>query len=246
VSLKFHEIAESYHRILNPFTQEKLMLVGEICRLNSDMHQLDLCCGKAEMLCQWSHRWGIRGTGVDISSVFLTAAHQRALELGVADRITFIEGDAAKYTPEALSYDVVSCIGATWIGDGLVGTLKLMEPALKPGGLLLVGEPYWIAAPPEAAYELMEVDKDDFTSLIGMLDRIESVGLELVEMVLADTNSWDRYVASQWLAIDDWLRANPDHDDAQDLHAWNVGWKRLYLEYQREYLGWGVFVLRRI
>ncbi|MEZ4669936.1 MAG: methyltransferase domain-containing protein [Anaerolineae bacterium] len=244
MTLRFHEIAESNHRILNPFAEDKLMLLGEICRLKTGMRQLDLCCGKAEMLCQWSYRWGTQGIGVDISSVFLAAAHERSHELGVVDRITLVEGDAGKYVAEAQGFDLVSCIGATWIGGGLVGTLKLMQPALKPGGLLLVGEPYWITPPPEAAYAAMDIGKDDFTSLVGMLDRIESVGLELVEMVLADGNSWDRYSAAQWLTIDDWLRNNPNDPDAAELRQWNARAKRAYLEYERAYLGWGVFVLR--
>src|SRR6476619_1258859 len=94
MSLRFHEIAEANHRILNPFTEDKLMLVGEICRLKPDMRQLDLCCGKAEMLCQWARRWGIHGVGVDISTVFLAAARERALEMGVSDNLTFVESDA--------------------------------------------------------------------------------------------------------------------------------------------------------
>lgn len=244
MSLSFHEIAEANHRILNPFTEEKLMLVGEICRLQAGMRQLDLCCGKAELLCQWAYRWGIQGVGVDISKVFLEAGRQRAQELRVADRVTLIEGDAGKYISEAQGFDVVSCIGATWIGDGLVGTLKLMLPALKPGGLLLVGEPYWIKPPPETAYAAMDMTKDDFTSLVGTLDRFESVGLELVEMVLANQDSWDRYVASQWVAVDDWLRAHSDHPDAAEIRATNVRWRRNFLEVERDYFGWGVFVLR--
>lgn len=244
MSLRFHEIAEHNHRILNPFSYDKLMLVGEICRLNADTHQLDLCCGKAEMLCQWSRQWGIRGTGVDISGTFLEAARNRAIELGVADRITLVEDDAAQYAPKRLEYDVVSCIGATWIGDGLAGTLDHMLPALKSDGLLLVGEPYWIVPPPEAAYELMGVTENQYTSLAGTLDRIESSGLELVEMVLANPDGWDRYVAAQWMAVDNWLRAKPSDADAEALRAWNAHWKRIYLEYQRDYFGWGIFVTR--
>lgn len=243
MSLRFHEIAEANHRILNPFTKDKLMLLGEICQLSPNTRQLDLCCGKAEMLCRWSQQWGISGTGVDISSVFLNAAREQAIELGVADKLTFIEGDAGQYQADD-TYEIVSCIGATWIGGGLVGTLKLMQRALKPGGLLLVGEPYWITPPPEAAYELMEVKKDEFTSLVGTLDRIESLGLELVEMVMADKDSWDRYTASQWMTVDNWLRANPNDEEAEALRKWNAAWKRSYLTYEREYFGWGVFVIR--
>lgn len=244
MSLRFHEIAESNHRILNPFTHQQLMLLAEICQLTPDTHQLDLCCGKAEMLCQWAQHWGIQGTGVDISRVFIEAAQQRVVELGVQDKVTLIEDDAATYAAEPERYDIVSCIGATWIGDGLVGTLKLMQAALKPGGLLLVGEPYWIMPPPEGAYERLGVKKTDFTSLVGTLDRIESLDMELVEMVLADKLGWDRYVATQWMTVDNWLREHPEDDDATALRAWNANWKRAHLEYQREYFGWGVFVIR--
>lgn len=244
MSLAFHEIAEANHQILNPFTRDKLMLLGEICQLTPSMRLLDLCCGKGEMLCQWSHRWGISGIGVDISSVFIQAAKARTIELAVNEHITFIEDDASQYAMEAHTFDIVSCIGATWIGSGLVGTLKLMQPALKPSGLLLVGEPYWIAPPPKEAYVQIGVGEDDFTSLIGTLDRIESAGMELVEMVLADQGSWDRYVAAQWFTIDQWLRNHPDHPYTSDLRSWIAQSKRSYLEYQRSYFGWGVFVIR--
>ncbi len=244
MSLRLHEIAEGNHRILNPFTEEKLMLLGEVCRLQPNMRQLDLCCGKAEMLCQWARRWGIEGVGVDISKVFLAAAQQRALEMGVTDQVTFIEGDAGKYVAEAHAFDIVSCIGATWIGSGLVGTLGLMKPALKSGGLLLVGEPYWIDPPPEAAYTEMGISQTEFASLSGTLDRFDEAGCELVEMVLADGNSWDRYVAPQWWAIRDWLAAHPDDPDADALRDFVVRSKLNFLAYERRYLGWGVFVLR--
>lgn len=249
MSLRLHEISEANHRILNPYTEEKLMLLGEICRLQPGMRQLDLACGKAEMLCRWAQAWGIEGTGVDISQVFLAAAQARALELGVAKQIIFIEADAGQYLAdtqnfEPHSYDVVSCIGATWIGGGLIGTLKLMLPALKQGGLILVGEPYWIDNPPAAAYEAHDISKDEFTSLIGTLDRMESVGLELVEMVLGNQDSWDRYEAGKWWTAYEWMRSNPHDPDLPVLRETTNKWRRTYLEYGRRYFRWGVFVLK--
>lgn len=243
-TLQRHEISESNHRILNPFTEDKLMLLGEICRLDADHRQLDLACGKGEMLCRWAERFGNRGLGVDISEVFLTSARVRAAELGVDDRVQFEQTDAATYQPGDTSYDIVSCIGATWIGDGLVGTVELMRRAVRPGGLLLVGEPYWTEEPPPEALVSLEVGADEFRSLAGTLDRIESAGAELVEMVLADGDSWDRYAASQWWNVSKWLRANPDHPDAHEMRAFVDHARRSHLEYQRRYLGWGVFVLR--
>ena len=247
MSLRYHEIAEQNHTILNPFTQEQLMLLGDMCKLRPEMRHLDLCCGKAEMLCRWSAQFGIQGTGVDISKVFLAAARQRAAELGVADRLAFVEGDAGTYPIPIGEFDVVSCIGATWIGNGLSGTLKLMRPGLRDhDSLLLVGEPFWIEEPPAEAYDwVVGGDREVFTSLAGTLDRIESAGLELVEMVLADHHGWDRYVAMQWMAVSDWLRANADDPQANEIRELYRHSRREYLTYGRRYFGWGVFVLRQ-
>ncbi|MDP6314835.1 MAG: methyltransferase domain-containing protein [Pseudomonadales bacterium] len=217
MSLRFHEISESYHRVLNPITEDHLMLLGEICRLDQDTRLLDLACGKAEMICRWVQKYGISGTGVDISSMFLDAARDRASELGVADRITFVQGDAAVYPQQTHYFDLVSCIGATWIGKGLTGTLSIMQKALKPGGILLAGEPFWIEPPPEAAYEAMEIAPDDYVSLDGTLDRIESAGMRLIEMLSADQHGWERYEAPQWQAVDDYLSRNPDDPEASEL-----------------------------
>lgn len=246
MSLRFHEIAERDHRILNPFTEEQLGLLAQICRLRPGMRQLDLCCGKAELLCSWAAQHGIAGTGVDISKVFLAAAHQRAAELGVAERVALVEADAGKYPLEHGAYDIVSCIGATWIGDGLAGTLALMRPGLRDrDSLLLVGEPFWLADAPDEAYEqIVGGDREAYLSLAGTLDRIEAAGFELVEMVLADHHGWDRYNAMQWRAVSDYLRAHPEDPEAAELRAWIDRARREYLAYGRRYFGWGVFVLR--
>ena len=245
MSLRHHEIAESGHRILNPITEDKLMLLGDICRLREGQRQLDLACGKGEMLARWSERHGIGGVGVDLSEVFLTAARMRAAELGVAGRLTFERADAGGYEAEPGAFDVVSCIGATWIGGGLAGTVELMRPAMRPGALMLIGEPYWTEPAPEAAFEAIGAGPDDFASLEGTLDRFEAAGMELVEMVLADGDSWDRYAAEQWFTVSDWLRAVPaDHPDAADMREFLAHARRTHLSYQRRYLGWGVFVLR--
>lgn len=220
------------------------MLLGEICRLNAGIKLLDLACGKGEMLCRWAQKYGIHGTGVDISSVYLESAKNRANELNVSDNVTFIQGDAGKYSPAAHAYDIVSCLGATWIGDGLAGTVELMKPAVAPNGLLLIGEPYWIEPPPEPAYDALGVKPNDYVTLEMTLDRLESSGLKLVEMVLAHHDGWDRYEGPRWMAVDDFLRNNPDDPDAAALNEWIDNDRRAYLTYGRRYLNWGVFVLR--
>lgn len=246
LALRFHEIAERDNQILNPFTPDQLMLLGELCRIQPGQRQLDLCSGKGEMLCRWSERFGLKGTGVDISPVFLDAARKRAGELRVASNIEFVQANASTYEITPGTYDLVSCIGATWIGGGLAGTLKQMRPGLaSPDSLLLVGEPYWVDDPPNEAYAAIAGgDRDLFTTLAGTLERFDQAGLELVEMVLADLGGWDRYVAPQWRATSDWLRKRADHPEADAIRRLHHQTRRDYLTYTRRYLGWGVFVLR--
>jgi SAM-dependent methyltransferase len=242
--LRQHEIAEAGHRILNPFTDQKLELLGELCRWHRDMRLLDLASGKGEMLCTWAQRHGIQGLGVDISEVFVPAARARAAHLGVADRVRFVQADAGAFGAEEASFDAVACIGATWIGGGLAGTIDLMRPALVPGGLLLIGEPFWRETPPEDAYQALGIGREEFVSLPGTLDRFEEAGLELVEMLLAGEESWDRYVAAQWWTVAAWLDEHGDHPDAAEMRGYLDRSRRSHLAYGRRYLGWGVFVLR--
>jgi SAM-dependent methyltransferase len=243
VSLRFHEIAESNHRILNPFTDDKLMLLGAICRLQPGARILDLACGKGELLARWAAEWGTGGVGVDVSDVFVPAARARAAELDVADRVEIVRGDASAYRPEPAEFDIAACVGATWIGDGVTGTIGLLRPALRDGGLLLIGEPYWIDAPP---YYPSWAPEGEFTTLGELNGVFESAGTELVEMVLADGDSWDRYVASQWMALSDFIREHPDDPEIDGIRAFLDDARRTHLDVGRRYLGWGVFVLRPV
>jgi SAM-dependent methyltransferase len=246
--LRFHEIAETNHRILNPFSKKQYKLLGKLCELKEGTSILDLACGKGEMLATWSKKHGITGTGVDISDVFLDAANDRAKELGVNEKVTFENADAGQYPQESHQFDIVSCIGATWIGGGFAGTVKLMKKALKDEkeGLLLIGEPFWHEEPTDevrqAAGEGYEGDL--FVTLAEMPQRFEECGLQLIEMVIANIDGWDRYEAPQWASIYKWLQENPDDPDADEMTNWIDNNQKVYLQHLRRYFGWGVFVLK--
>ncbi len=243
MGLRFHEIAEGDQAILNPFTAEKLALVGEVAGVGPATRILDLACGKGELLCTWAARHGAAGIGVDLSPVFLAAAQRRATELGVAERVTFLQGDAGAYAAEPAGFDIACCIGATWIGGGLAGTIQLLRPALRPGGLVLVGEPCWIDPPPDGALAALGSADGEYLSLAGTLERFEAAGMDLVEMVLANGDSWDRYEAARWRNMTAWLAANPDDPEHAAMRRTSDENRRAYLTWGRRYLGWGVFVL---
>jgi SAM-dependent methyltransferase len=179
---------------MNPFSEEKLLLLGEICGVSASSRVLDLACGKGELLCRWAQTFGSHGVGVDLSETFLAAARARAAGLDVSGRVAFVQGDAGAYEAEAGAFDVACCVGAT--------------------------------------------------SLAGTLDLIESAGAELVELVGASTDDWDRFEAAQWDALTDWLTAHPGDARSDQVRGFRDHARRRYVGYRRRYLGWAVFVLR--
>lgn len=237
---EYHRISESTHRIMNPVTLDDLMFVGELCGLGPGSRVLDLACGKGELLCQFAARLGVRGVGVDVYPPAIADARARALELGVADRVELSEADASKPLDLGL-FNVVSCLGASWIGGGLAGTLEIMLRHAEPRSWLLVGEVYW-ARPPSS--ELAARYGQSFADLAGVLDVFVASGVDLVEMVLANDDDWDRYTASQWLNVAAWLDANTDHPNAPTVRAERDASRRHYLSDERGTVGWGVFVGR--
>ncbi len=242
--LRIFNITESAHRIHNPFTPEKLATLGATLRLEKGMRGLDLGSGSGEMLCTWARDYGIVGIGIDMSQLFTEQAKLRAEELGVADQVKFIHGDAAGYVSDE-KVDVAACVGATWIGGGVAGTIELLARSLRTGGIILIGEPYWRQLPPTEAVAkgCLAGSISDFLLLPEFLASLRQLGYDVVEMVLADQDSWDRYEAAKWLTMRRWLKANPDDELAKDIRDALSSEPERYAAYTREYLGWGVFAL---
>lgn len=237
-------ITESAHRIHNPFTAEKLATLGAVLRLKPGTRILDLGSGSGEMLCTWARDYGITGVGVDMSRLFSEQAKRRARELGVTERVTFIHGDATGYVSED-KIDVAACVGATWIGGGVAGTIDLLAKSLCEGGMILIGEPYWLRVPPteDVARGCCANAVSDFLTLPELLASFGDLGYDVVEMVLADREGWDRYEAAKWLTMRRWLEANPGDDFAEEVRARLTLEPTRYATYTRNSLGWGVFAL---
>ncbi|MCX6136713.1 MAG: hypothetical protein NTV54_04365 [Ignavibacteriales bacterium] len=176
--------------------------------------------------------------------MFTEQAKIRAEELGVADQVKFIHGDAAGYVSE-VKIDVAGCVGATWIAGGVAGTIELLVRSLRTGGIILIGEPYWRQLPPteDVAKGCLVNSISDFLMLPELLASFGHIGYDVVEMVLADQNGWDRYEAAKWLTMRRWLETNHDDELAKDVRAKLTSEPERYATYTREYMGWGVFAL---
>ncbi|HHW4414319.1 class I SAM-dependent methyltransferase [Citrobacter freundii] len=237
-------ISESAHRIHNPFTAQKYATLGQALRMTPRTNILDLGSGSGEMLCTWARDHGICGVGIDMSQLFSEQATQHAAQLGVGEQVSFIHDDAAGYIADE-KVDIAACIGATWIAGGVVGMVDLLAKSLKPGGIILIGEPYWrqVPATAEIALACGTSSVADFLTLPDLIDSFGERGYDMVEMVLADQEGWDRYEAAKWMTMRRWLEENPDDDFAQIVRAELTIAPKHHAMYTREYFGWGVFAL---
>jgi len=239
---RYYEIADSRSRFLSPIDDAKVALLGEICSLDTHWRMLDLGSGKAEMLCRFALGHGCTGIGVDNHSGFVRAAKARVDELGLSDSVRLVEGDAVEFaTQNEECFDVVACLGASFMCDTLEDLLELMRLNVRSGGLLLVGEPFWVEEPP-----VRSPDNERTLDLVGTANLFERAGLDLIEMVATNSDDWDRYEAPQWLTIADWLDAHPGHPDADEICQLRDRKREEYLGYLRRCLGWAVFVLRPV
>ncbi len=241
---RIFNIMESAHRIHNPFSPDKFSTLGAALRLKPGDSILDLGSGSGEMLCTWARDHGIVGTGIDMSQLFSEQANRRAEELGVTDRVKFIHGDAAGYVSDR-KVNVAACIGATWIAGGVAGTIELLARSLCNGGIILIGEPYWRQLPSteDIARKCLARAISDFLLLPELLASFSRLGYDVVEMVLANQDGWDRYEAAKWLTMRRWLEANPNDELAGEVQAKLASEPERHAAYTREHLGWGVFAL---
>jgi 2-polyprenyl-3-methyl-5-hydroxy-6-metoxy-1,4-benzoquinol methylase len=114
-------------------------LLAEVAELPAG-RALDAGCGHgAEAL--WLAAHGFRVTAVDFSAAALAHGRSMAEAAGtaIAERIDWVEGDLATWTPEPGHYDLVICL-YVHIAGSVEEAIARMANGVAPGGtLLLVG-----------------------------------------------------------------------------------------------------------
>jgi hypothetical protein len=108
-----------------------------------------------------------------------------------------------------------------------------------------MGEIFWKEKPPVEAVQGMGTRRGEWAEGWGeLLEWFQDAGAQLVEMIIASTENWDRYEAPKWRTFDRWKQQNPDDPELDALVAFAKKSQSDYLNYERQFCDWGVFVLR--
>jgi SAM-dependent methyltransferase len=236
----YFAVAERDHELQNPTSAEKIRLLGEWLRLGPATQVLDVASGKGGPALILAREFGSRITCVERAQDFLAAARERVSAAGLNDRIELVEADGSELELGRERYDVAMCLGASFVWTDLPGTLAALAPAVRSGGAVVVGEPFWRRWPlPDG------VDDEGFVSLAATAGRFAAADLRLETLIASSEDDWDRYESLHWRALEEWLAANPDDPEASEIRERHERNRDEYVQRNRDLLGWAIFVGRK-
>lgn len=241
---KFFAITHADHVVCNPTSSERFDELIGLLDVAPGANVWEAACGKGELLVRLAERRRVHGIGVDLSPYEVPVARERGASRVPDADLVFIEGDAATHPPEPASVDLAVCLGASWIWGGHRGTLRALRGFVKPGGLVLVGEPYWRHEPDPEYLAAAELAAGDFSTLHGNVAIAAEEGLALQSALPSRDEDWDRYEMLQLHAAERWALANPADPDVGELLARARRGADAYLRWGRDTLGWSIYLFR--
>jgi SAM-dependent methyltransferase len=243
---KFFGITHTDHTVMNPMSLAKTEELIECLRLPDAGRIVDVACGKAEFLCRVAERYAVTGTGIDLSPFTIEEARRNVAVRGLEGRIELLHMDGGAYQPApGAKLDLTSCIGGSWIHHGHQGTLEALGGMVQPGGLVLVGEPFWRRAPDPDYLKRTGQDAGMWGTHAGNVQTGVDLGLSLLYTVVSNEDDWDRYEGLQWQAAERYAADHPDDPDVVPLLQTARGNRDAYLRWGRDCLGWAMYLFQK-
>ncbi|WP_160726117.1 SAM-dependent methyltransferase [Bacillus sp. USDA818B3_A] len=246
---KFSAIAHRNHAFANPISEAKLMKIIGMTSLKPNDQVVDIGAGKCELLIRMVENYRVKGTAIELFEGAIEEAKQRADGRASAGSIDFIVDDAraAVQKLEPDSFHLGLCIGSTHALGGLEETLGTLKKLVKKNGYILVGEGYWKQKPSPGYLETLGgADESECKSHADTVRIGEGLGLIPLWSYVASDDEWDEY---EWLyssSIENYCMEHPEDPDVDAMLERIRAWRRTYLRWGRDTLGFGLYLYRNV
>ena len=243
---KYFDITHREHVFCNPMSVQKFEELIALLRLKPGAKVLEVATGKGEFIIRLAERYKIEGIGIDLSPYCVSDAEEKHKERIPDAQLKFLVMDGADYKPDhPQSFDLVACIGASWIYGGHGATLKALNEMSAPGSWVVVGEPYWRGEPVAEYLEAIGEADSTFGTHYENMEAGQELGLEMVYTLVSNQDDWDRYEGLQWYAAQKWAGEHPGDPDVDEVLKRTRKNKESYLKWGREILGWAIYVFKK-
>jgi SAM-dependent methyltransferase len=246
---KYFDITHRDHVLCNPTSIAKTDELIGLLDLPQNPRILEIACGKGEFLVRTVERYGgpaghgVSGVAIDLSPFCVRDVRDRLSRRAPAASIEVLEMDGADYHP-APAFDLAVCMGASWTFGGHGATLRALRAAVRRGGQVLVGEPYFMRPPDPAYLAAAGIRPDEFATHAANVQAGVDAALEPLLALASNGDDWDRYETLQWRASNRWAAEHPDDPDAAAVLERVERDRRTYLEWGRDTLGWALYLFR--
>lgn len=233
------EVFEALHhgmRICNPMTGSDLDDVVAALDPQPGETWLDIACGHGELLIRGAERAAIQGVGIDLSPWALARALGEADSRSVFRTLRWRLGDAHELGKDE-RFDIVTCLGASWIWHGFAGTVRAQIARAQPGARIAVGDLRLRA----------DADPGEIAEIYGTVltaddqQRIlEDLGLRVIHRLDAGRSGWDGYQERVMQSVEAWAHEHPGpraDEYREQQHQWRSDHER-----DRTFLDWTVWV----
>jgi SAM-dependent methyltransferase len=232
------------HRICNPYSLEQLERVLDFADLERGDRAVDIGCGNGVATCWMARAYGLQMTGLERFALVAAMARDEADEPMGRGEVTILEGPASAHLSG--TYRLVSAIGAIDVFPGVTQQREAMARLaafVEPGGWLLWGDPFWKRPPTPAAARVFGAET--YESLLGWTAAGEAAGLAVRHVAVSAEAEWERFFWTMNASMEDWAAEQGTSPEADAIRARAAMLRKLYLEEQRDSMGFGLYLFRK-
>jgi ubiquinone/menaquinone biosynthesis C-methylase UbiE len=208
---------------------------------------LDIGAGNAAVAIRLAEAFGLSVTAIEIEPAMADLARSRIAVAQVEDRVTLVTAAAAEVLARTPPVDLITALGTTNVtGEGRPTPEALfaaLRRNLKRGGWLLWGDLVWLSEPPGPLRQIVEAT-NLYSDHAGWQDAATTAGFEVAVAEISPQPVFDAYARGLVTAARRWLEANPAAPEAGSVRI-NAERVRAMLEYGRDHIGFGLYLLRK-